>query len=106
SQSLDRERHDQARAGAPGQAMNREKPGRDVVNVMTVDVEDYFHVSAFERIVSRVSWGERDTRVAANTRRLLELFARANVRGTFFVLGWVADRAPDLLREIVAAGHE
>ena len=73
---------------------------------MSVDVEDYFQVSAFDRIVSRASWGERESRVAANTRRLLQLFDRAEVRATFFVLGWVAERAPDLVREIAAAGHE
>ena len=73
---------------------------------MTVDVEDYFQVSAFDRIVSRASWGERESRVAMNTRRLLELFDESGVRATFFVLGWVADRAPELVREIAAAGHE
>ena len=77
-----------------------------IVNAMTVDVEDYFQVSAFDRIVSRASWGERESRVAANTRRLLELFDESGVRATFFVLGWVADRAPELVREIAAAGHE
>ena len=77
-----------------------------IVNAMTVDVEDYFQVSAFDRIVSRASWGERESRVAANTRRLLELFDESDVRATFFVLGWVADRAPELVREIAAAGHE
>jgi polysaccharide deacetylase family protein (PEP-CTERM system associated) len=77
-----------------------------IVNAMSVDVEDYFQVSAFDRIVSRASWGERESRVAANTRRLLQLFDRAGVRATFFVLGWVAERAPDLVREIAAAGHE
>jgi polysaccharide deacetylase family protein (PEP-CTERM system associated) len=77
-----------------------------IVNAMSVDVEDYFQVSAFDRVVSRASWGERESRVAANTRRLLQLFDRAGVRATFFVLGWVAERAPDLVREIAAAGHE
>jgi polysaccharide deacetylase family protein (PEP-CTERM system associated) len=78
----------------------------DIINAMTVDVEDYFQVSAFDRIVSRASWGERESRVVANTRRLLQLFDRSGVRATFFVLGWVAERAPDLVREIAAAGHE
>jgi polysaccharide deacetylase family protein (PEP-CTERM system associated) len=63
-------------------------------------------VSAFDRVVSRASWGERESRVVANTRRLLELFARFDVRATFFVLGWTAERAPDLVRQIVDAGHE
>jgi polysaccharide deacetylase family protein (PEP-CTERM system associated) len=78
----------------------------EIVNAMTVDVEDYFQVSAFDRIVSRASWGERESRVVGNTRRLLEMFDRSGVRATFFILGWVADRAPDLVREIAGAGHE
>jgi polysaccharide deacetylase family protein (PEP-CTERM system associated) len=81
-------------------------PFREIVNAMTVDVEDYFQVSAFDRVVSRASWGERESRVVANTQRLLELFDRFGIRATFFVLGWVADRAPDLVRQVVAAGHE
>ena len=79
---------------------------REIVNAMTVDVEDYFQVSAFDRVVSRASWGERDSRVVANTRRLLELFARFDVRATFFVLGWTAAHAPELVRQIAGAGHE
>lgn len=77
-----------------------------IVNAMTVDVEDYFHASAFDRVVSRTSWAERDSRVVRNTEVLLECFDRANVRGTFFVLGWVAERAPQLVRDIVTSGHE
>lgn len=77
-----------------------------IVNAMTVDVEDYFQASAFDRIVSRASWGERDSRVVANTRRLLECFAANQVKGTFFILGWVAERFPALVREIAALGHE
>jgi polysaccharide deacetylase family protein (PEP-CTERM system associated) len=77
-----------------------------IVNAMTVDVEDYFHVSAFDRIVSRARWDGFESRVAANTERLLELFDRANVRSTFFVLGWVAARIPALVRRIAEAGHE
>jgi polysaccharide deacetylase family protein (PEP-CTERM system associated) len=71
-----------------------------------VDVEDYFHVSAFERVVARERWPEYESRVAANTDRLLGIFAEANVRATFFVLGWVAERDPLIVRRIVAAGHE
>jgi len=77
-----------------------------IINAMSVDVEDYFQVSAFDRAVPRSSWGERESRVVANTERLLELFDEAGVRSTFFVLGWVAERHPDLVRRIVAAGHE
>lgn len=77
-----------------------------IVNAMTVDVEDYFHASVFDRIVSRHSWPERESRVVANTEALLECFDRAGVRATFFVLGWVAERFPQLVRDIVASGHE
>jgi polysaccharide deacetylase family protein (PEP-CTERM system associated) len=77
-----------------------------IVNAMTVDVEDYFHVSAFDGIVSRARWDAFDSRVSRNTDRLLELFDRANVRGTFFVLGWVAERFPAIVRRIAEAGHE
>ncbi len=76
------------------------------VNAMTVDVEDYFQVSAFDDVVSRSSWDGRESRVCGNTDRLLDLFAESNVKSTFFVLGWVADRFPKLIRRIVAEGHE
>jgi polysaccharide deacetylase family protein (PEP-CTERM system associated) len=77
-----------------------------IVNAMTVDVEDYFHASAFDRIVSRASWGERESRVVRNTELLLECFERAGVQATFFILGWVAERCPELVRDITASGHE
>lgn len=77
-----------------------------ILNAMTVDVEDYFHASAFDRVVSRESWDERESRVVPNTHRLLELFDAHNVRATFFILGWVAQRYPSLVRKIAAAGHE
>ena len=77
-----------------------------IANAMTIDVEDYFHVSAFEHVVRRQDWDSHERRVVANTRRLLDLFERAQMRATFFVLGWVADREPALVRAIVAAGHE
>jgi polysaccharide deacetylase family protein (PEP-CTERM system associated) len=77
-----------------------------VVNAMTVDVEDYFHASAFDRVVSRESWSARESRVVRNTEVLLECFDRAGVRATFFVLGWVAERYPGLVRDIAASGHE
>lgn len=77
-----------------------------IVNALTVDVEDYFQVSAFEHVVARERWGEYPSRVVANTDRLLDLFAGRDVRATFFVLGWVADREPALVRRIAAAGHE
>jgi polysaccharide deacetylase family protein (PEP-CTERM system associated) len=73
---------------------------------MTIDVEDYFHVSNFEPVVDRASWPSRESRVEANTDRLLAIFERGGVTATFFVLAWVAERCPQLVRRIVAAGHE
>ena len=77
-----------------------------IVNMMTVDVEDYFQVSAFDSSARRERWGQYESRVERNTMRLLSLFETSGVRGTFFVLGWVAERFPRLVREIAAAGHE
>ena len=81
-------------------------PGSVIRNAMTIDVEDYFHVSNFEHVVDRASWASRESRVEANTCRLLELFDRAGVRATFFVLAWVAERVPSLVRRISDGGHE
>lgn len=72
----------------------------------TVDVEEYFQVSAFEAHVPRADWDHLPRRLAESVRRLLELLARAEVRGTFFVLGWIARRQPEVVREIAHAGHE
>jgi polysaccharide deacetylase family protein (PEP-CTERM system associated) len=77
-----------------------------VLNALTVDVEDYFHVSAFADRIPTSQWGSFNSRVCSNTDRLLEIFDDAGVRGTFFVLGWVAERFPDLVRRILSAGHE
>jgi polysaccharide deacetylase family protein (PEP-CTERM system associated) len=77
-----------------------------IVNAMTIDVEDYFHVTAFTSDVDRARWSSMESRVVRNTARLLELFSRKGVRGTFFVLGWVAERYPQIVRDIQAAGHE
>lgn len=73
---------------------------------MTVDVEDYFQVSAFEPYISRDSWKNYTGRVEANTERILELFEQHDVRATFFTLGWVAEHYPDLVKLIVAQGHD
>ena len=73
---------------------------------MTIDVEDYFHVSVFDGLVPRHEWAGLESRVCANTDRLLELFADYEVRGTFFVLGLVAEAYPSLVRRIAEAGHE
>ncbi len=75
-------------------------------HALTVDVEDYFHVSAFASVVRPESWAQQESRVEANTGRVLELFAAHGVRATFFVLGWVAERYPQLVWRIRHAGHE
>ena len=77
-----------------------------VVNAMSVDVEDYFHVSVFDGIVPRSQWAQMDSRVVRNTMRMLEIFEAHNVRSTFFILGWVAERHPQLVKDIASRGHE
>ncbi len=77
-----------------------------IANALTVDVEDYFHVSAFAESIKRSDWDSHPLRVEANTRHLLALFDRYDARATFFVLGWVAERIPALVREIASQGHE
>jgi polysaccharide deacetylase family protein (PEP-CTERM system associated) len=77
-----------------------------IVNAMTVDVEDYFHVSVFDGLLARRRWEELDSRVCRNTERLLRIFDVHQIRATFFVLGWVAERFPQLVRRIAATGHE
>jgi polysaccharide deacetylase family protein (PEP-CTERM system associated) len=79
---------------------------RPLLNALTIDVEDYYHVSGFDRCVSRSQWDELPSRVGDSTRRILDLLGNAGVRGTFFILGWVAERQPALVRAIHAAGHE
>jgi polysaccharide deacetylase family protein (PEP-CTERM system associated) len=77
-----------------------------VLNAFSIDVEDYFHVEALRSGIDRSSWDQREYRVEANTHRCVELLAEAGVKATFFVLGWVAKRSPQLVRDINAAGHE
>lgn len=76
------------------------------VNALTIDVEDYFHASALATVAPRSQWDTLPSRVAANTRRLLDLMDEAGVKSTCFVLGWVARHDPSLVREIAARGHE
>lgn len=80
--------------------------GSSIANVMSIDVEDYFQVSAFEGVVPRERWDSCESRVVASTSRILNLFAEYQVHGTFFVLGWVAERYPALIRRIADLGHE
>jgi hypothetical protein len=74
--------------------------------ILSVDVEDYFQVEAFVGQVRREDWDNWPSRVVANTRRALDLCDACGVRGTYFVLGWVAHKFPALVREIQARGHE
>jgi polysaccharide deacetylase family protein (PEP-CTERM system associated) len=75
-------------------------------NVVSVDVEDYFHAETLAAVAPRSQWDGYACRVERNTRRLLDLFAARHIQATFFVLGWVAERFPALVRDIASAGHE
>lgn len=77
-----------------------------MLNAFTVDVEDYFQVTAFEGQIDRRQWEQYSTRVVANTRTVLRLLARHQAKATFFVLGWVARRYPKMVAEIAQAGHQ
>ena len=77
-----------------------------ICNAFSVDVEDYFHVSAYNRVIARRDWESFPSRVEANTRAMMEVLSEADVKGTFFVLGWVAERFPGLVSEIAGQGHE
>jgi len=83
--------------------MNQPDP---VSHFFSVDVEEHFQVVALEPWAPRSSWDSHPSRVARNVDRLLELLARHNAHGTFFILGWVARKDPGLIRRIAAGGHE
>ncbi len=74
--------------------------------IMTIDVEDWFHVENLKSVISRSMWDSCESRVVGNTSRMLELLEKEGISATFFVLGWVAERNPDLIRRISDAGHE
>ena len=78
----------------------------DVSSALTCDVEDYFQVSAFENLSPRSEWLQKECRIPRNVDRILELYAEAGATGTFFVLGWVAQHYPEIVRRISEAGHE
>lgn len=84
----------------------KEDSARCLTNAFTVDVEDYFHVSAFESVIPREAWSRQPQRIERNMQVLLGLLAEQAARATFFSLGWVAERYPQLMRSIVQAGHE
>ena len=77
-----------------------------ITNALTVDVEDYFQVSALAPHIDRASWDRRECRVERNVERLLGLFAEHDARATFFTLGWIGERYPQLVRRVLSAGHE
>jgi polysaccharide deacetylase family protein (PEP-CTERM system associated) len=79
---------------------------KNKLNALTVDVEDYFHVAAFEKQITPSDWQDMTPRVDRNTRVLLDQFDRNNAKATFFFLGWVAQRFPDLVKEVQRRGHE
>jgi len=81
-------------------------PAGAITNALTIDVEDYFQVSAFAPYIARSSWDDRECRVERNVGQILELLERRQVKATFFTLGWIAERYPALVRRVVAGGHE
>jgi polysaccharide deacetylase family protein (PEP-CTERM system associated) len=93
-------------ADGPTRSGGETPGGPTITNVLSVDVEDYFQVSAFEGHIPYASWDGFELRVEDSTRRILDLFDRAGVKATFFVLGWIAERRPRLVRELADRGHE
>lgn len=81
-------------------------PANAVANALSVDVEDWFQVGAFETVIARDDWNGLEHRVEANTQAVLDLFEAGGVKATFFTLGWVAERYPSLMRRVAEAGHE
>ena len=77
-----------------------------ITNALTIDVEDYFQVSAFAPYIQRDEWDARECRIERNVGRILELLGQRGIKATFFTLGWIAERYPQLVRDIVAGGHE
>ena len=98
--------HGPASAAAVAANQLRQRAKTQVRHAMTVDVEDYFQVSAFESAIDRADWDGFKRRVDVNTHRLLDLFDEVQIKATFFVLGWVAEREPQLIKDIAARGHE
>ena len=81
-------------------------PHAEITNFLTIDVEDYFQVSAFESIVGRDNWPDFPQRVEKNTERILRILEENNVHATFFVLGWTAQKFPNLIKKIQGHGHD
>ena len=81
-------------------------PSRGLTNALTIDVEDYFQVSAFAPYIKRAEWDTRECRIERNVGRILDMLLERETKATFFTLGWIAERYPSLIRRIVAEGHE
>lgn len=81
-------------------------PAAPITNALTIDVEDYFQVSAFAPHIARSEWSTRECRVERNVNAILEMLSRRGIKATFFTLGWIAERYPQLVRQIVKEGHE
>lgn len=79
---------------------------KEFVNALTIDVEDYFHVSNFASIIPHKNWKNYKLRVAENTKKILAILDEYNTKATFFVLGWIAERIPEVIHEIFEKGHE
>jgi len=94
------------RRPAPASAAPAPTAPAPIVNAMSVDVEDYFQVSAFAGQVARDSWGEMPCRIERNIEIVLEILREAGAKSTFFTLGWIAERYPGVVRSIAAEGHE
>jgi len=93
-----------AAAGSAGPGMEAGQAVKKLA--LTVDVEDYYHATSCEKAAPRSAWDAMESRITSNTRNVLDLLAECRARGTFFVLGWVAEKHPGVVRSISAAGHE
>ena len=91
---------------APPEPFATARKADALLNAMSVDIEDWFQVGAFETVIDRGDWDQLEHRVEYNTQAVLSLFDEAEIKATFFILGWVAERYPALMRQIGAAGHE
>ena len=92
-------------APLPAQALRPASPLR-ITNALTIDVEDYFQISAFAPHIARADWDQRECRIERNVESILDMLDAHATKATFFTLGWIAERYPALVREIVARGHE
>lgn len=99
-------RADTARAPLRVAVRQSPEPDQRILNALTIDVEDYFHVANLEKCVRRYDWGGLESRIVESTQQILDLLEQTETRGTFYILGWVAERHPELVRAIRSGGHE